>query len=96
VAALLVGLIGATVTVIIASKRAVFAVAEAALTELALGSALFQALFQHLLGVSDDTERGERMGATGGALETRLPLVTDPWRARGKRPRAPPRGPDGD
>jgi hypothetical protein len=75
VASLVVGFIGTIATVTLASKRAVFTVVEAALEKLGLGSALFQLVFQHLLGVTDATERGERMGAVRQAVETRLPLA---------------------
>lgn len=75
VAALLVGIIGTVATAVLASKRAVFAVAEAALTQLALGTTLLNVTFQHLLRVTDDTERGERLGTVGNAVETRVPFA---------------------
>lgn len=75
VAAGLVGAIGATATVMIASKRAVFEVVGVALTQLALGTTLFRLVFNHILRIDDQTERGERLGVVGGTLETRIPLA---------------------
>jgi hypothetical protein len=73
--AFFVGLVGTIATVVISSHRAVFAVIEAALEKLAMGSALFQVLFAHLLGVSEAMAPGERLGVVGNALETRVPLA---------------------
>jgi hypothetical protein len=75
VSALLVGVIGTVTTVIFASKRAVFAVIEAALKNLALGTTLFRAVFSRLVGVSDEPQPDAPQGALANAIEERLPLA---------------------
>ena len=74
VASLFVGVIGTIATLVLSSHRAVFAVVQGALEKLAMGSALFQVVFRYLLGVSEETAPGQRMGVVGNALETRIPL----------------------
>lgn len=74
VAFLLVLAIGGTATLLLSPQRAALRVARAVLEGLSLGSALFQVIFRYLLRVGDDQATGERMGAVGKALETRIPL----------------------
>jgi len=81
-AAALVALVGVSATLLLSSKHAVVVVAAQALERLALGNALFQVVFRYLLNVTDEQASGQRLGAVGNALETRIPLAQAEARLR--------------
>jgi hypothetical protein len=73
--AVVVGILGFTTTVIIASHRSVFSVAKKALISANIGTTLFRFVFDRLLGVSEESTHGNRLGTVGATIETRIPLA---------------------